>query len=85
MAPASGAVKNGSNIGPYFLGQEFSLVDITLVPWFIRIQSVLKHYRQFEIPSGKWRQRTYLYHMTALAEKFQTITQFNMSINLMNG
>jgi glutathione S-transferase len=45
MAPASR--------GPFFLGEEFSMVDIVLVPWFQRSQSVLKFYRQFEMPTGE--------------------------------
>ena len=35
--------------GPYFLGKQFSAVDCTLLPWFIRLY-VLKHYRGFEMP-----------------------------------
>lgn len=35
--------------GPYFMGQEFSMVDIALLPWFIRI-FILEHYRGFGLP-----------------------------------
>lgn len=35
--------------GPYFLGKQFSAVDVALLPWFIRLY-VLKHYRGFEMP-----------------------------------
>ena len=30
--------------GPYYLGKQFSAVDCTLLPWFIRLY-ILKHYR----------------------------------------
>ena len=42
-----------ASYGPFFLGTELTLVDIVLLPWFQRLQSVTKHYRQFEVPSGK--------------------------------
>ena len=37
--------------GPYFYGDEFTLVDIALAPWAVGIRmDILKHYRQFEVP-----------------------------------
>lgn len=37
--------------GPYFYGEDFTLVDIALAPWAVGIRmDVLKHYRQFEVP-----------------------------------
>lgn len=38
-----------SSEGPYFSGKQFSAVDLTLLPWFIRLY-ILKHYRGFELP-----------------------------------
>lgn len=35
--------------GPYFMGKQFSAVDCTLLPWFIRLY-ILKHYRDYEMP-----------------------------------
>ena len=35
--------------GPHFMGQEFSMVDVALLPWFIRI-FILEHYRGFGLP-----------------------------------
>lgn len=32
--------------GPYFLGKDFSMVDASLAPWFLR-ESVLEYYRPF--------------------------------------
>ena len=43
MAPATS--------GPYFFGKQFTLVDIALVPWILRFPSVLKKYRNFELPT----------------------------------
>jgi glutathione S-transferase len=37
--------------GPFFLGKEFSAVDIAFVPWAYRM-FVLQHYRQFDWHSG---------------------------------
>ncbi|DBB03428.1 hypothetical protein WJX82_004221 [Trebouxia sp. C0006] len=37
--------------GPYFMGQEFSMVDVALLPWFIRI-FILEHYRGFGLPKN---------------------------------
>jgi glutathione S-transferase len=36
--------------GPYFMGAEFSYVDVVIAPWWQRIQSVSKAYRDYEIP-----------------------------------
>lgn len=36
--------------GPYFLGQNFSLVDITLLPFGLRFP-ILEHFRQFTLPA----------------------------------
>ena len=35
--------------GPYFMGKRFSMVDIALLPWFVRI-FILEHYRGFGLP-----------------------------------
>jgi glutathione S-transferase len=42
--------------GPYFLGEEFSLVDIAIVPWIVR-DYILKEHRAFtrEGVSQKWQ------------------------------
>ena len=36
--------------GPYFMGKDFSMVDIALLPWFIRL-FILEHYRGFGLPA----------------------------------
>ncbi|MGI0491401.1 glutathione S-transferase family protein [Alkalinema pantanalense CENA528] len=38
-----------SGDGPYWLGENLSLVDISLYPWFERLP-VLEHFRQFSLP-----------------------------------
>lgn len=43
MAPASS--------GPYFFGSQFTTVDIALVPWVLRFSTVMKKYRNFELPT----------------------------------
>lgn len=35
--------------GPFFLGKQFTLVDASLAPFFLRLP-VLKHYRGFDLP-----------------------------------
>ena len=35
--------------GPYFMGPRFSMVDVALLPWFIRM-FILDHYRGFGLP-----------------------------------
>jgi glutathione S-transferase len=40
-----------SDSEPYWLGKEFSLVDVTFYPWFEQI-AVLEHFRGFQLPSG---------------------------------
>jgi glutathione S-transferase len=40
-----------SDIGPYWLGSEISLVDLTYYPWFEQV-CVLEHYRGFQLPTG---------------------------------
>jgi glutathione S-transferase len=37
--------------GPYFFGSQFTLVDVVLVPWILRLPSVMKKYRDFELPT----------------------------------
>ena len=40
--------------GPYFYGNDFSIVDIAIAPWIVGIRmEVLKHYRGFEVPKDK--------------------------------
>jgi glutathione S-transferase len=39
-----------SDSGPYWLGDKFSLVDISFYPWFERLP-VLEHFRNFTLPS----------------------------------
>jgi glutathione S-transferase len=38
-----------SDSGPYWLGTEFSLVDLTFYPWFEQL-AVLEHFRGFQLP-----------------------------------
>ena len=37
--------------GPFFMGEEFGFVDITLSPWIERLY-ILKHFRGFEVPGS---------------------------------
>ena len=39
--------------GPFFYGEEISIVDITIAPWIVgsRMDVVLKHFRSFEVPA----------------------------------
>ncbi|OKH33245.1 glutathione S-transferase [[Phormidium ambiguum] IAM M-71] len=39
-----------SGNGPYWLGENFSLVDISFYPWFERLP-VLEHFRHFTLPT----------------------------------
>jgi len=39
-----------SGNGPYWLGEKFSLVDISFYPWFERLP-VLEHFRNFTLPT----------------------------------
>jgi glutathione S-transferase len=43
-----------SGAGPYWLGSEISLVDLTYYPWFEQI-AVLEHFRGFQFPTGLLR------------------------------
>lgn len=38
--------------GPYFLGEQFSIADIVLIPHVQRLLSVASHYRGFELPQS---------------------------------
>ncbi|MBW4622540.1 MAG: glutathione S-transferase family protein [Cyanosarcina radialis HA8281-LM2] len=40
-----------SDSGPYWLGKELSLVDLTFYPWFEQL-AVLEHFRGFQLPPG---------------------------------
>jgi glutathione S-transferase len=48
MAPAEN--------GPYFCGEQFTTVDIMLLPWVLRFSLVLKRYHDFELPSSSERE-----------------------------
>jgi glutathione S-transferase len=54
-----------SDSGPYWLGKELSLVDLTFYPWFEQI-AVLEHYRGFQMPPGLDRLKQW---HAALAER----------------
>lgn len=41
-----------SSSGPYFFGNQFTIVDIVLVPWVLRFSSVMRKYRNFELPTS---------------------------------
>ncbi|GAB1608439.1 glutathione S-transferase U19-like [Argonauta hians] len=43
-------VKAMSPSGDFFMGDTFSYVDMVLLPWIIRLP-VLKHYKNFELPT----------------------------------
>ncbi|CAE7152955.1 PARC [Symbiodinium necroappetens] len=38
--------------GAFFLGDEFTMVDIALCPWWTRFRSIAGTYRGFEVPRG---------------------------------
>ena len=38
--------------GPFFMGREFTITDIMLIPWLLRQPPILKEYKGFEIPSS---------------------------------
>ena len=42
--------------GPYFFGEQFTTVDIMLLPWVVRFSLVLKPYRDFELPRSSERE-----------------------------
>jgi glutathione S-transferase len=45
------ALRKTSDDGPYWLGTEISLVDLTYYPWFEQL-AVLEHFRGFQLPTG---------------------------------
>jgi glutathione S-transferase len=53
------ALAKKTAVGPYWLGPQLSLVDLTLYPWFEQLPA-LQHFRDLHIPSGlpllmQWR------------------------------
>jgi glutathione S-transferase len=46
-----GGLSKISDSEPYWLGKEFSLVDVTFYPWFEQV-AVLENFRGFKLPSG---------------------------------
>ena len=42
--------------GPYFFGEQFTTVDIMLLPWVLRFSSVMKRYKDFELPRSSDRE-----------------------------
>ena len=49
--------------GPFLMGEQFSLVDISILPFFLRLP-VLSHYRAFALPEVRYQ--TLLRHQTLL-------------------
>ena len=43
--------------GPYFLGEEFSIVDVAIAPWVVRDYNLAEHrgYKREDIPNG-WKE-----------------------------
>lgn len=39
--------------GPFFAGQQLTLVDVSVAPWLLRIRRVLKPYRGYPVPEGR--------------------------------
>ncbi|MFN6530381.1 glutathione S-transferase family protein [Nostoc sp. ChiSLP03a] len=50
--------KEGLGKGDYFLGDQFSLVDISFYPWFERLP-LLEHFRKFTLPAETPRLQTW--------------------------
>jgi len=48
--------------GPFFFGEQFSLVDAALVPWFLR-QDVLEKFRGYRMPTGTTKLQRWMNHM----------------------
>ena len=40
--------------GPYFLGEEFTIADLHLLPFIQRLTITLKHWKDYELPMGKF-------------------------------
>lgn len=40
--------------GPYLMGKEFSLADIHVLPFFLRLVVSLKHFKRYEIPKDQF-------------------------------
>lgn len=56
--------------GPFFYGNEFSIVDIALAPWGFGIRmDVLKHYRHFEVPRDDEEYATYWQWVDAVSKR----------------
>ncbi|QFS50017.1 glutathione S-transferase family protein [Nostoc sphaeroides] len=50
--------QEGLGKGDYFLGDQFSLVDISFYPWFERLP-LLEHFREFTLPAETPRLQTW--------------------------
>jgi len=59
MAPA--------NEGPFFLGADFSYVDIAVFPWVERFLTVGAAYRGFELPAAEEFDRLRVWHAACRA------------------
>ena len=51
--------------GPFFSGPSLGLVDIMLVPFALRFETVLPHYRDFSIPKGGRFERYHSWYSAA--------------------
>jgi len=62
--------------GPYFLGDQFSIADIALLPFLERFSVSLKHYRGFDIFAVPNTDRIKLFYEKASARpSFQKTSQ----------
>ena len=66
----TGAVKSlmsaMKDSGPYFLGDQYSMVDIMMFPHCLRIEQILKHYRNFSIPNTEEFQRYHRWYQAMI-------------------
>lgn len=40
--------------GPYFMGEQFTLADVHLLPFYLRMVVSLRHFKNYEVPSDKF-------------------------------
>lgn len=67
--------------GPFLCGYPFTLADIFLIPFVERVQVVLKHYRNFEIPTTLTRLHSWYKVVSARSSfKISTADRTNASL-----
>ena len=61
--------------GPFLMGKEFTLADVHVLPFFLRLVVTLKHYKGYEIPKERFDRLLQWYEICSQRESVSTASK----------